>query len=245
MVADQGVIYIVLGALNYLRESIFSAKSLKRNCPDIPITLFTDRTDVNATCFDQIILIDNDVNPFKNKVKYLCESPYKKTLFLDSDTQVRKPLYELFEMLDKVDLALTSYPSIDRSYIPSKLISYEQPNLYNTGVILYRNSSPTQHFLNRWLDVVMQQDESTMWAGHFCDQYYFNNLIEQNLHEEFEVKLSKLPNKVYNVRPPMILPMLKTGEMKDAKILHCHDLHKTLVERQLNRLYKRFVRKSA
>jgi hypothetical protein len=242
---SSGVIYIVLGDLKYLEESIFSAKSVKKNCPDISITLFTDRTDANAKCFDQVVQVDNDINPFKNKVKYLGLSPYEKTLFLDSDTQVKKPIYELFQKLDEVDLALTSYPSIDRSYMPSKLISYEQPNLYNTGVILYKKTEAVQKFLNHWLDVVMNQEESTMWAGHFCDQYYFNKLIEENLHEKFGVKLSLLPNKLYNVRPPMILPMQKSGELKDSKILHCHDLHKSFIERQLLRLYKRFSRKSA
>jgi len=68
---EKGIIYIVVGDIKYLKEAVFSAKSLKRFCPDLPVTLFANHT-VTDSCFDQVIHIDNDINPFKNKVKYLC-----------------------------------------------------------------------------------------------------------------------------------------------------------------------------
>ena len=34
------------------------------------------------------------------------QSPYEYTLFLDSDTEIRQPIYDLFEFLDESDLAL-------------------------------------------------------------------------------------------------------------------------------------------
>lgn len=53
---NKGVIYFVTGNLRYLKECVFSAKSLKKHCPDIPITLFTDRTDIKKNFFDEIEL---------------------------------------------------------------------------------------------------------------------------------------------------------------------------------------------
>jgi hypothetical protein len=40
---NKGVIYIVVGKMRYLKECMFSAASLKKHCPDIPITLLPIR----------------------------------------------------------------------------------------------------------------------------------------------------------------------------------------------------------
>lgn len=169
-------------------------------------------------------------------------------MFLDSDTQIKASIYELLNILDTHDIALTSFPSIDRNYFPAKLVSYEQSNadntgvLYNTGVISYKSSDSTKRFFEQWLDQVMQQDSEQMRAGNYCDQFYFNQLIEKGIAQRCQLNIGLLPNKLYNVRPPMIAPMTKTGEISAAKILHCHDLHKNFLERQAIRLSKRFKR---
>jgi len=238
----NGVVYIAVGNIKYIKECIFSAKSLKQFCPDLSITLFTDNTSIRSSCFDSIKFINDEINPMKIKVKYLCESPYQKTLFLDSDTQVKAPLYEMFNELDEFDIGLASYPKIDRNYIPAKLVSYEQENLYNTGVVLFKDSIPTTKFFQKWLDAVMLQNSSDMWAGHYCDQHYFNELIANGTHYECGVNLKLLPNKLYNVRPPMISPLIKTGEIKQAKIIHCHNLHRSFLARQGIRILDRISR---
>lgn len=236
---NKGIIYVVVGDIKYLKECIFSATSLKKHCPDIPITLFTDNLKVKASCFDEVKTIVNDINAMKIKVKYLYESPYEYTLFLDSDTQVRKPIYEMFDLLVDCDIALANRPKIDRSYMPAKLISYTEPDAYNTGVILYKKSEPNKNFFSKWLEVVMLQDNADMWAGHYCDQYYFDKLIQEKHHLKYGVKLKIFSNKLYNVRPPMILQLKKDGEMDNVKILHCHNLHKTFLVRQCQRLWQR------
>lgn len=239
---ENGIIYIATGPQKYISEAVFSAKSFKKCCPDIPITIFTDNTSLRKDVFDSIKIISNDINPMKIKVKYLCETPYQKTIFLDSDTQVKDSIYELFDLLEDTDIALASFPKIDRSYIPAKVIDYEQPNLYNTGVIAYKNSPAQEMFFKRWLEVVMLQDSDTMWAGHFCDQYYFNKLVAEREHEKHGTKIQLISNKIYNVRPPMIAPLTKSGEIKNSKIIHCHNLHRTSLERYSLRILNRLRR---
>jgi hypothetical protein len=243
---NRGVIYIVVGELKYLKECIFSAKSLKKYCPDLPITLFTDKLDVHEDCFNEIKTIKNDINPFKNKVKYLYSSPYEWTLFLDSDTQILKPIYEIFDFIKNNDLALAYVPRIDRSYTPAKLISYVETNpynTYNTGVILYKKSEGNEKLFGKWLEEVMLQDGATMTSGNRSDQYYFNKLIKDNFHRECNINLAVFPNKIYNVRPPMIQPLKQDGEMDNVKILHCHDLHRSFLMRQSIRAWKKISQK--
>ncbi len=244
---SKGVIYIVVGKIRYLQECIFSASSLKKHCPDIPITLFTDKNDVKEKCFDEIKLIENDTNPMKNKVKYMYHSPYDYTLFLDSDTKVRQPIYEMFELLDENHLAIAASPQYDRSTFPAKLISYADThpdNAYNTGVLLYKKSDKVELFFTKWLEAVMQEDSSLMRAGYLCDQYYFNKLIANKIHLEYGLKLGVIDNRIYNARHPMIWHLQRIGEMGNVKIIHCHDLHRSFLMRQYLRLSQRINRDS-
>lgn len=221
---DRGVVYFVTGEARYLKECIFSAKSFKKYCPDIPITLFTDKKNINKSCFDEVVLIENDVNPFKNKVKYLYCSPYEYTLFLDSDTQVIKPIEELFDYLHENDLAIANMCEIDRTCKPAKLINYIRYDYYNTGVILYKKSTANDKFFEKWLEYTMSYSEEMISDG-INDQSMFIRLIQEDYHKECNLKLIILSNKIYNVRPPMIQPLKQDGEMKNVKILHYHDQH--------------------
>lgn len=239
---NKGIIYIVVGERRFLEECIFSVNSLKKSCPEIPVTLFTDKTDIPSTYFDDIKLIDNDINPFKNKVKYIAQSPYDYTLFLDSDTEIKQPIYELFELLDTNDLALAHSPHIDRSRFPTRLIGYADPNpdnTYNTGVILYKKSYQLEKLFAKWLDEVMAQDGKTIRSGHKSDQYYFNILLKERYHIDYGIRLTSFPNKIYNARHPMIRQLQINGEMDKVKILHCHDLHRSWLMRQYLRLVQR------
>ena len=239
---NKGIIYIVVGQRRFLEECIFSVTSLKKVCPDIPVTLFTDNTDVPSTYFDDIKLVKEDINPFKIKVKYMYQSPYEYTLFLDSDTEIRQPIYELFELLNDNDLALAHVLHIDRSHFPTRLIGYVTPShAYNTGVILYKKSEQLEKLFIKWLELVMEQDGSTMSADYKSDQHYFNKLIEEKYHLDLGLKLTSFFNKIYNARHPMIWQLQRNGEINQVKILHCHDLHRSFLIRQYLRITKRFA----
>lgn len=244
---NRGVIYIVVGKMRYLKECIFSAVSLKRHCPDIPITLFTDKNDIKEEYFDEIKVIINDINPFKNKVKYMYNSPYDYTLFLDSDTEVRQPIYEMFELLKENDLALAYSPHIDRSHFPARLLGEAEPhpyNTYNTGVILYKKSEKIERVFAKWLEEVMLQDGATMRSGYKSDQYYFNKIVKEKYHLECGIKLTAFSNRIYNARHPRIWHLHRNGEMDAVKILHDHDLHRSFLTRQYIRISERISRDS-
>lgn len=245
---NRGVVYIAVGKIRYFQECIFSAASLKKHCPDIPITLFTDKKDVKEKYFDEIKIIENDINPLKNKVKKcMYSSPYEYTLYLDTDTEVRQPIYEMFELLNENDLILAHSPHYDRSHFPARLISYANPNpedAYNTGVILYKKSDKMERFFTKWVEAVMLQDETSMRPGYRGDQYYFNQIIINKSHIECGIKLGVLDNRIYNARHPMIWHLQRIGEMGNIKIIHCHDLHRSFLMRQYLRLSQRINRDS-
>lgn len=220
---NRGIVYLATGKEIYFEECRFSATSVKKYCPDIPITLFTDRSRVKGNCFDEVITIANDLHPFKNKVRCLSTFPYDYTLYLDTDTQVKQPIYEMFDWLDKFDLGVANSPY--RNQRKSKLIDYSKPNQYNTGVVLFKKSEKNKKFFDKWLENIMQQDETDMWSGHNGDQANFNRLIKENYHVECGINLKVFPNKLYNARPAIIKQMKQNGEINKVKIVHSHCLH--------------------
>lgn len=221
---SQGVIYLATGKPKYIRECLFSASSLKKHCPDLPITLFTDNPNLKSSLFEQIIVVNDNLHPLKKKVRYLVDSPYERTLFLDTDTQVLKPIYEMFEWLDDYDFCIGNAPDIVREKQHLKLQSYTHKS-YNTGVFLYRKNAYTLAFFKKWLELVNCQDETKMKPGLYCDQDCFNQLIlTNNYHLECNMIIKVFPNVIYNARPLIIEKLRKEGKLKNTKILHAHDL---------------------
>ena len=95
-----GVVYISTG--KYLQEACISANSLKQCMLGIHVTVFSDN-EPHADLFDHWIKIEDPVNSTRDEVIQLKNTPYQKTLYLDSDTYVAEPLDDLFDMLDDYD----------------------------------------------------------------------------------------------------------------------------------------------
>ncbi len=74
------------------------------------------------------------------------------------------------------------------------------------------------------------------------DQYYFSNLINEKYHIECGINFMVFSNKIYNVRPPMIQPLKKSGEWNNVKIIHCHNLHRNFLIRSYLRILNKISR---
>ncbi|ERT04243.1 nucleotide-diphospho-sugar transferase family protein [Lyngbya aestuarii BL J] len=227
---QAGVIYIITGTnLRYVHECIFSAASLKKYCPKLPIAVLSDKfLDFPKDYFDYIIPIQTELQPLQVKVEFMYKSPFDKTLFLDTDTQVLQPIDEMFNWLDEYDLCVANGPMWAKDK-PQELLAYEGEGNYNTGVLLYRKSDKVELFFNTWLEKMLAS--STLDKDYYNnpgvnDQFFFNQLIFQRFCEQHGIKRKIFTNTVYNVRSNMIQNLKNDGKIKDVKILHMHDLHK-------------------
>ena len=141
-----------------------SLASLRRHEPDLPVSVFSRYALPGRAQADHIVY-DNEHHPLKQKVLVLAESPYEQTLFLDTDTTILGPITPVFDRLADANFAVAHASLVDRSQQPWKLLELENPDEYNTGVLLFDDSAPTRTFLQRWRDAVMPQDPADMWAG--------------------------------------------------------------------------------
>lgn len=143
---NQGVVYVATGE-KCLNEARASAWSLRENSPGIHVTLFTD-ADIQADCFDAVRIMDKVESGPLNKIRYIANSPYRKSLYLDSDTYICQDISDLFLILDRFDLAAAHAPirkTLNIAEIPAAFPEF------NAGVILYRMSEPVIWFLDDWM----------------------------------------------------------------------------------------------
>ena len=105
-----GIVYVATGE-KYVKEAGISARMVRRWMPDVSISLFTDFTGNNLPpFFDNTFHLSDPAHSFFDKIEPLINSPYEKTLFLDTDTLMVESVYELFELIDKFDLAYCHAP---------------------------------------------------------------------------------------------------------------------------------------
>lgn len=187
----EGVYYIALGE-DHVEEAKVSAESLKDHNPDIPVAIKTDQ-EIDSNVFDRVLETSEDFS-WKFRISSFKESPFEKTLFLDTDTLILGDLEEVFELLDQFPLAVAQNSGVTQNNFEN--ISNAFPE-FNCGVIAYRTTD-VQDFLEEW---IVQYDES-----HLHDQPSFRKTLYES-----DIRFSVLPAE-YNCR--VATPGSLTSEVK-------------------------------
>lgn len=208
---EAGILYVSTGD-SFNAETLRSARSAKDCMPDIPLALFTDKhpSEDDARLFDSIVLIENPSYSFADKIPPLKASPFEKTLFVDTDTVFLDSVTEVFELLDKFDLAYCQAPfratpgEVNR--VQGVPPCFTEPN---TGVIAFSSGDQFRRLVDRWEAIYSEQQ-----ARHeqpLPDQPAFRKALYESA-----ISAYVLPPE-YNLRTPF--PMFKGGGLS-AKILH-------------------------
>lgn len=220
---ERGIVYIATGR-KYIEEAFISARSAKEHMPDILITLFSDKAgesgDFNGV-FDNIITISDVDGSCRDKIRPLLDTPFEKTLFLDTDTFICSPVYDVFQMLDQFDIALAHAPDRYQYNLP------ELPDCFtelNSGVIAYRNNESVRELLKQWEDTfqkMLEKDDDS-----HRDQHSLRDALYRS-----SVRFLVLPPE-YNFRT--ICPNF-AGKHCAVKILHGRHADLGKVATKLNR----------
>ena len=156
---SRGVIYMAMGA-SYLQEAVLSARSLRRYHKD-PILLFTDQDQraVAEGIFDVVMPLERSGllphRPHRDKLVAMQCSPFRQTLFLDTDTFVAGSLADAWELLERFDLAFAG----DRGYVDHFPADTEVPDSFkepNLGVVFFRASEALDRL---WQDALNLYDQ--------------------------------------------------------------------------------------
>ena len=143
-VSSEGFLYIATGK-RFLEEACASARRVKEVMPHASIAIATDLTPPEGL-FNNLIVLDQPSYSFGDKVKPLLETPFERTVFLDTDTWLCEPVSELFSLLDRYEIAMAHAPM--RVTAPS-----EVPSCFsecNSGVIAYLLNEKTRRLISLW-----------------------------------------------------------------------------------------------
>ena len=204
---EQGIIYVATGE-KFVELAAISANSLKSFCPNLPIHIFTDCDVASYSCFDGSTRIADP--HFRSKVDYIFETPYQKTLFLDADTRVCEDISDVFDLLDRYDIAMAHEPSrgAERMKLYPGSITNSFPPL-NSGVILFNKTDPVLNLFKAW--------KKDYHKGEFAgDQSTLRELVWLA-----NLRLAILPPE-YNVRYKFYIKTLDKNKIT-PKILHLCD----------------------
>ena len=141
----------------------------------MPVAIFTDAPKAFASlacCNISIKKLDESSFGFSDKIHGLLQSPFKQTLFLDSDTLVLRNPTGIFDLLERFGIAVAA-----ETYNPHPISSV--PNSFpefNTGVVALNTSWPdVSVFLNNWLKVFIR--DSTLADRPKHDQPSFREAL--------------------------------------------------------------------
>lgn len=199
---EKGFIYIVFGK-QYFEECLKSIELLKKYT-DLPIHVFTDYKNISnkqkkhLNSFTIIPKIH-----IRSKVDYIFLSPFKKTIYLDSDIIISNGIDELFELLNYYDFLATLDTARKREYISKLIPEYKKiPYAFgeiNGGLIGF-NQKAKENILKIWPSIFYKYYEATKgW-----DQPSLRILLWKYkaslyiLPPEFNVRSNKLLEKIKN-----------------------------------------------
>jgi lipopolysaccharide biosynthesis glycosyltransferase len=172
MTMTSGIIYITYGK-KYVEAAIYSAKSARRHCPDLNIHLFVDAPNYKLFQFEKetfpftsVELIENPHR--RSKVDCISKTPFDRTLYLDSDTTVAQDIREIFNVLDRFDIAATQAMHRN-SKSHREYWNIQLPNAFpqfNSGVLLFRKTAHVTELLENWSaafsDSKLRHDQPTL-----------------------------------------------------------------------------------
>ena len=95
---EKGYLYIAFGE-SFTKEALMSIKSLKRYNSE-PVALFTDRDQTEE--FEGLVDLYAKIEPqhIRAKVDFISQSPFQKTVYLDSDTLIVRNISDMFDVLN-------------------------------------------------------------------------------------------------------------------------------------------------
>ena len=180
-----GVVLVATGAERYIALAARAAASVRRHCPGLAVDLFTDAPR-EAPVFDRVHVLAEPW--FRSKIDALAGARFARTLYMDADMLALADFRDVFEVLDRFDIALAQdwyrnaplHHSFWRKPLPPAF------PMFNGGLIALRRNPATSAFLADWRKAIRE-------SGSDRDQISLRELLWDS-----ELRIATLPEE-YNL----------------------------------------------
>ena len=148
---DCGVVFVAFGD-SYLKEVRESLDSLQRTSPSIKSCVITDLPWIDDPLPDHFIVRD-PLYSFECKPKYIYDSPFTNTLFLDTDTYVARDIGNVFNLLKYYDIGvLFGGTQLGDDEIECHLQC-------SSSTILFRKNDVVEKVFSSWMEIYSSEKE--------------------------------------------------------------------------------------
>lgn len=149
---EKGFLYIAFGD-SFTKEALMSIESLKRYNSE-PVLLLTDQ-ELSPTIQKSVDYYAKiKPNHIRAKVDFISQTPFEKTVYLDSDTLIVRNISDMFDVLDRFDVGLVHDYARKRLKYSNLVPEYEKIpyafSEFNGGIMAFNNSERTKNFLSLW-----------------------------------------------------------------------------------------------
>lgn len=149
-----GLHYVATGE-KFIKEALRSLNSAKAVMPGVRSALCTDLVDHPLSRnFDYVIPVPAKQGNTQDVILPLLDTPFEKTLHLDTDTYVCSDCSDVFEALNYGDLALVHDPwrwDLAIEQMPQSL------PIFNGGVIAYRKTPEVISTFHEWTRIYQEK----------------------------------------------------------------------------------------
>jgi hypothetical protein len=211
MEVSRGVVLVATGAETYGALAARAAASVRRACPGLAVDLYTDAPR-DLPVFDRVHVLENPW--FRSKIDALIGSRFERTLYMDADMLALADFRDVFEVLDRFDIALAQdwyrnsalHHTFWRRPLPP---AFPQ---FNGGLIALRRNPATAAFLKDW-------DAAIRESGTGRDQISLRELLWES-----DLRIATLPEE-YNF---LMIQGLRhwTALSAAPRIIHSPRFHK-------------------
>ncbi len=197
----QGIVY-ACSHRDWIPETIRSAQSFAQHMPDIERHFFAPPALIEQfraqlePAFSKIIPLELLHFAHRPRFEAMSRAEFDRAIFIDGDTLLLMPVYELFDVLSQFDIAAAIAPQLfhpeavrSRLYDALPKVSMAVPE-WNTGVLVVRQSKAIQAFLENWRRLFDQ----SIRQGFKMDQPSFRSAIAAS-----GLRIATLAN-LYNIR---------------------------------------------
>ena len=169
---SKGVVYIAFGPL-YLAMALFSIRTLRRRCPELPVMLITnldvDFNNIDYLSLELDILKIIDLDSKRNreiKTDLYNYAPFERVAYIDADTYVLGDFSNIWKFLDYFDIAFKLNPikqktrgKGDKLILDNSILVRDVPH-FNGGVFFFKKSDKTKVFFKLWYKYFCHGDTS-------------------------------------------------------------------------------------
>lgn len=139
----------------YVNEALINARLLRKHSK-FPIALAVSENnleDIDRSLFDEVIFIENSKKKkFAFKILAMMQTPFEKTLYVDTDALVIQSVDHIFQALNRFEIGITiesTNHTVNEKVFPLKYHNVVPE--WNSGILLYRKTENVLSLFRLWL----------------------------------------------------------------------------------------------